>query len=445
MDNSSSYAQLLRDNRPFRHLWFGQVISELGTWFSFIAELGLVARLSESPLATTALLVSRFLPVLLIAPFAGVVVDRCDRRRVMIVTDLLRALLALGFLTASIGAPLWLIVMLSGLMTVTSTFFDAAKNAAVAVMVAPQEMLTANVLIFSTRFLQLTIGAALGGMTAAHLGYEAAFIINSISFVVSALFVSKVPSAVTRLSNLTGEEATSFLTDVRAGLAYIAATPFIRAIILINVTWAIGGGMANLLFDRLARHIFSGPGDVNGDANLAWIFTSSGAGLLLGMLLARRAGAWADNPRRAGRFIGWTLLIQGLCFAAAGMMPNLPFFVVTILLSRAILAVEFGVQETMMMRVLPDNLRGRVFTTDRALELTTMSLSMLVAGSLLTWIGPRQLIIVSGLLAALPGVLWLGAVWRGSFEVPLAALTRPLPRIDVVAGSGEVPRSAGSH
>ncbi|MFN7621917.1 MAG: MFS transporter, partial [Acidobacteriota bacterium] len=242
MDHSSSYAQLLRGNRPFRHLWFGQVISELGTWFSCIAELGLVARLSDSPLATTALLVSRFLPVLLIAPFDGVVVDRGDRRRIMIVTDLLRALLALGFLTASIGAPLWVIVLLSGLMTVTSTFFDAAKNAAVAAMVAPPEMLTANVLIFSTRFLQLTLGAALGGLTAAHLGYEAAFVINSLSFVASALFVAKVPAAVTRLSSLAGEQATRFLSDVRLGLAYIAATPFIRAIILINITWAVGGG-----------------------------------------------------------------------------------------------------------------------------------------------------------------------------------------------------------
>ena len=430
MDHSSSYAQLLRGNRPFRHLWFGQVISELGTWFSFIAELGLVARLSDSPLATTALLVSRFLPVLLIAPFAGVVVDRGDRRRIMIVTDLLRALLALGFLTASIGAPLWVIVLLSGLMTVTSTFFDAAKNAAVAAMVAPPEMLTANVLIFSTRFLQLTLGAALGGLTAAHLGYEAAFVINSLSFVASALFVAKVPAAVTRLSSLAGEQATRFLSDVRLGLAYIAATPFIRAIILINITWAVGGGMANLLFDRLARHVFSTPGGASGDANLAWIFTFSGAGLLLGMLLARRAGVWADNPRRAGRFIGWTLLLQGLGFAAAGMMPTLPFFVVTILLSRAILAVEFGVQETMMMRVLPDHLRGRVFTTDRALELTTMSLSMLAAGSLLTWIGPRTLIMLSGLLAASPGFLWLFAIWRGRFAVPPAALTRPLLRHD---------------
>lgn len=430
MEKSSGYRELLRDNRPFRYLWSGQVVSELGTWFSFIAELGLVARLSESPLATTSLLVSRFLPVLLIAPLAGVVVDRYDRRRVMIVTDLLRALLALGFLTASIGAPLWVIVTLSGLMTVTSTFFDAAKNASVAAMVTPGEMLTANILIFSTRFLQLTLGAALGGLTAAHLGYEAAFVINSLSFVVSALFILKIPVTVTRAAEPLAGEASNFLGDVREGLAYIVTTPFVRAIILVNITWAIGGGMANLLFDRLARYVFAAPGGREGDANLALIFTSSGAGLLLGMLLARRVGGWIDNRCRAGRFIGWTLLLQGLCFAAAGVMPGLVPFAGTILVSRAILAIEFGVQETMMMRVLPDKLRGRVFTTDRALELTTMSISMLVAGSILTRIGAREMVVVSGLLAASPGVIWLLAMWRGRLEVPQEALSRPLPRCE---------------
>lgn len=421
---SITYTRLLRGNRPFRLLWSGQVISELGTWFSFIAELGLVARLSDSPLATTALLVSRFLPVLLFAPLAGVVVDRFDRRRIMIVTDLLRALLALGFLTAGYGAPLWFIVLLSGLTTVSSAFFEAAKNAAVAGMVTRAEMLTANVLIFSTRFLQLTLGAALGGLTAAHLGYEAAFVINSISFVISAIFIRRIPAGVMRLADTV---TTGFLAEVREGLAYIATQRFVRAIILVNIAWAVGGGMANLLFDRMARHEFAGQlvAMSRGDGNLAWIFTASGGGLLTGMLLARLAGDWARTPRRAGLFIGWTLLTQGLGFALAGMMPSLPLFAAMIFLSRTLLAVEFGLQETLMMRMLPDNLRGRVFTTDRALELTTMSVAMLAAGSILTWVEVRTLVVASGLLAASPGLFWLVARWRFGFEVPPAAFIAP--------------------
>src|SRR5262249_21761223 len=195
---SVRYSDLLRHNMHFRRLWIGQVISELGTWFSFIAELGVVSKLSGSVWATMALLVSRLAPVLLIAPFAGALVDRANRKRILIASDLIRALIALGFLTASAGATVWLIVSFSGLMSATNTFFEAAKNASIANMTTRREMLTANVLIFSTRFLQLTFGAALGGVTAAKFGYNTAFIINSLSVIASAAFIWGIPGPVMR-------------------------------------------------------------------------------------------------------------------------------------------------------------------------------------------------------------------------------------------------------
>ncbi len=425
---SVSYSELLRGNRNFRNLWFGQVISELGTWFSFIAELGLVQLYSGSPWVTTALLVSRLLPVLLFGPLAGVVVDRHDRKRILIAADLIRSLIALGFLTVAAGAPVWVAILCSGLMSAGNTFFDAAKNATIANMVTRKEMLTANVLIFSTRFLQLTLGAALGGVTAAKFGYNAAFIINSFSFIASAVFIWMIPASA--MSRKRIEEAAGavepeadrarnhFWTDVRQGLAYVRATTFVRGVIMVNVGWALGGGMNNLIFDRLARHEFAhGTGD-RGDWAMAALTTAAGAGLFIGMMLARRAGAYAAQEKRAGNFIGWSLLIHGLCFASAGLMPTLGLVSLSLALSRLILGAEFGVQETLMMRVIPDEYRGRVFTTDRALELTTMMISMIVAGSLLSWVTPRTMLIVSGLLSASPGMVWLLAMWRKRFGVP---------------------------
>jgi MFS family permease len=428
---SVKYSELLRSNINFRRLWVGQLISELGTWFSFIAELGVVSLLSGSVWATMALLVSRLLPVLLIAPLAGVLVDRASRKRILIAADLIRALIALGFLTASVGAPVWLIVIFSGMMSAATTFFEAAKNASIANMTTRQEMLTANVLMFSTRFLQFTLGAALGGVTAARFGYNTAFIINSLSFIGSAAFIWAIPDAVMRSGadaqpgkiEAIGEQSARrlrnhFLTDVREGLTYIRDTPFVRAIILVNVGWATGGGMNNLIFDRLSRHELTVSRAASGDWNLATLLTVAGAGLFSGMVLARRAGAWVSEERRASHFIGWSLLIQGLCFATAGLMPSLILMSLWLAASRLILGAEFGVQETLMMRALPDEYRGRVFTTDRALELTTMTLSMIVAGALLNWIGPRTMMIVSGLLSASPGLVWLLAMWRARFGVP---------------------------
>ncbi len=425
---SVRYREILKNNLNFRRLWFGQVISELGTWFSFIAELGTVGMLSGSPLATMALLVSRLLPVLLFAPLAGVLVDRMSRKKILIAMDLIRALVALGFLSAGFGAPLWFIILCSGSMSSASTFFEAAKNASIANMVTRHEMLTANVLMFSTRFLQLTLGAALGGVTAAKFGYTAAFIINSLSFIASAAFIWRIPAEVMRKRDNAEAETLAkppverFSTEVREGLAYIWVTPFIRAIIMVNIGWALGGGMNNLIFDRISRHEFAHGAGSNGDWNMALLTTAAGAGLFIGMMLARRAGAWAVEERRAGHFIGWSLLFHGVCFAVGGLMPSLATMALWLAVSRLILGAEFGVQETLMMRVIPDDYRGRVFTTDRALELSSMTISMIIAGMLLTWIGPRTMMIVSGLLSASPGLVWLLAMWRTRFSVPASAV-----------------------
>ena len=369
---SVRYSELLRSNTNFRRLWAGQIISELGTWFSFIAELGIVSLLSGSVWVTMALLVSRLLPVLLIAPLAGVLVDRTSRKRILIAADLIRALVALGFLTAGFGAPVWLIVIFSGLMSAATTFFEAAKNASIANMTSREELLTANVLMFSTRFLQLTLGAALGGVTAAKFGYDAAFIINSLSFIASAVFIWRIPAAVMRsggAQDAAGEAKSEqpaiqsrnpFLTDVREGLAYIRHTPFVRAVILVNVGWATGGGMNTLIFDRISRHELVTVAGDRGDWNMAALTTAAGAGLFIGMMLARRAGAWASEERRASHFIGWSLLVHGLCFATAGLMPSLILMSLWLAASRVVLGAEFGVQETLMMRVIPDEYRGRV-------------------------------------------------------------------------------------
>src|ERR1044072_2908627 len=114
--NSATYRELLKSNKNFRRLWTGQVISELGTWFSFIAELGLVRMFSGSPLATTALLVARLLPFLLVAPIAGVLVDRLSRKRIMIAADLLRALVAVLYVGAGALWVVELVILLRGVV-----------------------------------------------------------------------------------------------------------------------------------------------------------------------------------------------------------------------------------------------------------------------------------------------------------------------------------------
>src|SRR5215211_5246827 len=202
MGGSLTYTQLLRRNRPFRWLWSGQVISELGNWFNFIAALGLVRAVSNAaPEVTTIILIARLIPFTLVAPLAGAFVDRWSRRAVMIVSDLARVLVALAFLLVRRPEDLWIAYVCTVLLSLFGTFFEAAKNAAVPNITGERDLLAGNALMFSSRFLLMSLGAALGGWTAAHVGYASAFIINALSFFGSAYSVWLVPEEETRSAN----------------------------------------------------------------------------------------------------------------------------------------------------------------------------------------------------------------------------------------------------
>src|SRR5918911_2567388 len=193
---SLTYTQLLRGNRSFRRLWAGQVVSELGNWFNFIAGLGLVRAVSAAaPEATAVMMVARLAPFALFAPLAGAFVDRWSRRKVMIATDAARAVVALGFLLVRKPEDVWIAYACTVASTLLAAFFEAAKNAALPNIAGDRGLLAGNALMFSSRFLLMSVGAALGGAASARFGYEVAFVINAVSFLASAYSIWLIPES----------------------------------------------------------------------------------------------------------------------------------------------------------------------------------------------------------------------------------------------------------
>jgi hypothetical protein len=431
-----TYTQLLRGNRSFRRLWSGQVVSELGNWFNFIAALGLVRAVSvAAPEATATMLVARLAPFALFAPLAGAFVDRWSRRTVMIVSDAARAVVALGFLLVRGPEDLWIAYTCTVVATLLAAFFEAAKNAAMPNITGGQGLLAGNALMFSSRFLLMSFGAALGGWASARFGYKAAFIINAVSFLVSAYSIWLIPeeemkgetsgedemsreAEMCKVETRKAQRRTRVWTDLHEGWKYIARYPLLAAIIGVNVLWATGGGACNLIYDRLGGVVFAGRGGLEGDAGVAALYAAVGAGVFFGMVLARRVGAHVELHGATAKFIGWMLLAHGVVFALAGLMPTLLLAGLMLFLSRLIIGMEFAVQETLMMRLVPDHLRGRVITTDRAAEIFVTSISTVFAAWSLHAITPRTLTIVSGLLSATPGLFWLALFASGRLRLP---------------------------
>ena len=410
--DSLTYMQLLRRNRSFRRLWFGQVISETGNWFNFIAALGLGRVVSDAATeVTTIILITRLVPMTLFAPLAGAFVDRWSRRTVMIVTDLLRVVVALGFLLVRRPEDLWIAYVCTALLSFFGTFFEAAKQAAVPNITGERDLLAGNALMFSSRFLLMSVGAALGGWTAANVGYQAAFIINALSFVASAYSVWLVPEEETRskAKEVDGKRSLyrGYWSDIREGWSYIVTHAPVATILGMNIIWAIGGGAMNLIADRLGALVFAGENGISADGAVAAFYFAGGFGLFVGMMIARRVGAYFEIRKRTVAFIGWSLFVQGIFYAAAGVMPTLLWSCVMVVISRVLLGAEFAVQETLLMRLVPDHLRGRVSTTDRAAEMMIWAFSTALAGWSLHWITPRSLTVISGLLSGIAGLAWL--------------------------------------
>ncbi|MCM3900648.1 MAG: MFS transporter, partial [Pyrinomonadaceae bacterium] len=138
------YIELLRNNYAFRQLWLGQVVSQMGDWFNTIALYTIILNLTGSGRDVGLLLVARFLPSFVFGPLSGVLADRFSRRTIMIISDLLRAGVVLGFILVRRADQLWIVYVLTVLQLGLSTFFEPAKTAAIPSIVSDRELVAAN-------------------------------------------------------------------------------------------------------------------------------------------------------------------------------------------------------------------------------------------------------------------------------------------------------------
>ena len=171
--------ELLRRNRNYRFMWAGQIVSEIGDNFNNIAVFALAMALTHSGMVVTGVLLARAIPAITFGPLAGVLLDRFDRKRIMIASDLVRALVALGFILAVTSHRIWVLYVFSALLMVASPFFTAGRSAILPTIASPAEIHIANSLTQTTRWLTLTVGTFLGATIIA-VGYKWAFCIKCV-------------------------------------------------------------------------------------------------------------------------------------------------------------------------------------------------------------------------------------------------------------------------
>ena len=155
----SSFFGLLSQNRNYRFTWMGQIVSEVGDHFNNIAVLSLAIEQTHSGGVIAALMLSRAIPAVLAGPLAGVLLDRFDRKRIMISSDLVRGCIALGFIPAVDLHLTWLLCTLSALLMLASPFFTSGRSAILPSIASKDELHTANSLTQTTGWMTLAVGA----------------------------------------------------------------------------------------------------------------------------------------------------------------------------------------------------------------------------------------------------------------------------------------------
>ncbi len=417
------FRELLRENHNYRYTWIGQVVSEIGDHFNNIAVFSLALANTKSGLVVSGVMLSRAIPAVLAGPIAGVILDRLDRKRVMIASDLIRAVVALGFIFTVHSRHTWPLYVLSGLLMFASPFFTSGRSSILPTIANKEELHTANSLTQTTAWTTLTIGTFLAGASVMQFGYAWAFAGNSLSFLISALCISRlrVPGGGFRPKReaITEAEVVRPWHEYIEGLRYMRSNPLIFGIALIGVGWATGGGAAQILFSVFGEIVFN-----RGPQGIGVIWGCAGIGLLIGGAIAYRMGRRLSfNGYK--RTIVVCYIIHGTSYIVFSQMRNFLWALVFIAVSRAAVAVSSVLNVNQVLRHVSDEFRGRVFATMESMVWSTMMISMMLAGIASQFYDPRAIGACAGVLSSTTAIFWGWAHWSGRLPEPACEGVEP--------------------
>ena len=407
------YFALLRSNRNFRRLWMAQLVSELGDWFYSLAVYDLLLRLTGSGKAVGWAIILQLLPWFVMTPLAGALVDRFARRRLMIAADVVRAVVVLGLLLVHDRSQVWMVYVLLGTEVIFAAIFEPARNALLPNLCAKKEILPANALSSATWSFCLAVGAPLGGAVTALLGTHAAFFLNSLSFLTSAILIRRIRTEETHLQLAVGDSGDSpsggGLRSVREGGRYLRQNPKCLVLSLAKTGLGLVGGVL-LLLAVFGEQVFPIAGQ--GALSMGLLYGARGAGAGVGPLIGDHLSHGLET--RMWKSISLSFFLLGMGYVAFSFAPNLPLAALAVFCAHMAGSNVWVMSTTLLQLNTEDPFRGRVFALDFGLNNLASAVSTYLVGTGLdNWgFSARHLAAALGVIVLLPGLLWLPAQAR---------------------------------
>ncbi len=377
--SSRGYVQLVRENRDFRKLWIAAVISMMGEWFNTIALFFLILEYTGSEFLLGLLFTVRMAGFALLQPVIGLMADRFNRKGLMIWSNLAQAVLALCFLLVNDSSDIVWMIGLSGLMMVLHGVYMTAERAALPNVVEPDDLSTANALDAASWSTALCIGAMLGGVVVSIWGTDAAFIIDSVTFLIGTIFLVNLKLPQTIDPSLKGPWISTAVGNIHNGWMRIRSQPSLFRIVFAKASWNVaGGGLAGVYLVLLGANV-EGFGAAFG---FGLFFFARGVGTGLGPVIARSLFTNEDHwPGLVGKLI----VVSGMFYLLVGATLDISLWltVLLVILAHSASGANWVLSTIMMQRWVEDEVRGRVFSADMLILSVAFSCSTSAAGYLM--------------------------------------------------------------
>jgi MFS family permease len=387
---------LLRRNRNFRRLYLASVISLGGDWFLLIALFGLMLDLTGQAIAVAFTIAAQDLTYFLASPFAGVLADRVDRRRLMIACDLARAVLVLGFLVVRTEDLAWLVYVLLAATAVFAAAFEPASMAAMPNLVDERDLSVANALSGSLWGTMLAVGGALGGGGCG--GVRVRRRDRRGLGLVRAVGAADPGDPRTFAEDRAVEERPSLRQDTVETVRYARKDHRVLALLAVKFGWGVAGGVLVLL-PILALGRFHA-----GEIGLGLLMAARGVGALIGPFLGRSLAGPQD--RRLFGAIGGALATFGVGYVLLGLAPALVFAMGAVLVAHIGGGAQWTLSSYGLQRVVPDRIRGRIFAVDGMLVTLTFGLSAILTGWLADVFTAETTALAMGGVALVWAIVW---------------------------------------
>lgn len=398
----TGYFELIRENKTFRRLWLGNAVSLFGDWFNTIALYTLILNLSGSEFALGAVFITKILPWALASPLAGILVDRFDRRRIMIISDLLRAVIVLGFLVVDTPGEVFLIYVITTVQVVVGSVFHPAQSASIPNVTRKKDLVTANAIMAATWSVLLAFGAAAGGFAVEWFGLKAVFILDAASYVLSAWFIFRTVIPQETDIRVAGSLWRSAHREVLEGWQYIRTHAPVRRMAMAKAFWAIAGGALVYMLTLVGNSIDPG----RQAAAIGILFAARGVGTGIGPIAAR---IMFKNEQKWVLVIGASMVITGAGYMLVGLMPLTWFIVFPVVLAHVAGGTNWVLSTVLLQKRSEDRFRGRVFATEWIFVMGTETVSILGASLVLELglVSLQNTVLGFGFSGLVIGLVWL--------------------------------------